>query len=53
LFGNDFPFLIEELYEELFVRDKKGGIVEGLEKGHCFIHQSIFMSVVEDMLCIC
>ena len=44
---------MEGLYEELLLRGKEGGVVEWLEKGHCFIHRSIFMSVLKDMLHIC
>ena len=30
-----------------------GGVLEGLEKGHCFFYGTVFVLIVEDMEGIC
>ena len=32
---------------------KLGGVAECLKQGHCFVHRSIFMQFVKDMLSVC
>ena len=31
----------------------EGNVTDSLEEVHCFIYGSVFMSVVEDVFCIC
>ena len=44
---------MEGMDKELFIGGEKGGVVERLKKSHCFVHVSILVLVVKDMLGIC
>jgi len=44
---------MERMDKELFLGGEKEGVVERLEKSHCFVHGSILVLVVKDMLDIC
>ena len=56
LFRDKLSFFVEGVYQMicgvyvvLFVWHQEGGVSKWFYEGHCFIHRSVFMSVVEDM----
>ena len=49
LFRDKLPFFVEGVYVVLFIWHQEGGVSMWFEEGHCFVHRSVFMSVVEDM----
>ena len=49
LFRDKLPFFVEGVYVVLFVWHQEKGVSKWFEEGHCFVHRSLFMSVVEDM----
>jgi len=53
LFRNEFPFFVEGIYTVLFVWGQKESVAEWFEEGLCFVYGSVFVSVVEDVKCIC